>query len=403
MVANPSIIEDTLMLLRDKHALFMSEFPELKQINDNLLTKLTTIMLEAQQMTRLTDSKKDEIFVIGEQFMARCFSFYLTTENLGSKVFFPEMLDFFTDGQFDNAVVELSQSYNKLISTIHQNTGIIIIPGFYGISHTGLITTFGRSGSDYTATVLANILDAEKVIIWKDVNGFMSADPKIVSSAVSIAHLEYEEAAELAHFGAKVLHPKAVIPVALKKIPIEIRNIYTQKYTIISTDHSKKPTMIKSISYMQDISLVKVHIAVGARQSGIIHIITEYLSGEKINILSLTTSNTILAFLIQNKDTERVSSTLKSLNNTIKLIDNVECFDGLALICIVGKGLDNISTLSRVLTVLDAMRITIHTISAGASSITYQFAIKEEDLGMCINSIHKELFTTAKYHNLTII
>ena len=136
----------------------------------------------------------------------------------------PEDIGLATDGAFRNASVDFPSSEAAVADTLSEDR-IYIVPGFYGISADGRINLLGRGGSDYSAAAIARCIEAEALDVWKDVNGYMSADPGLIPSARRIAALSYDEAAELSYFGAKILHPRTVEPLIEKNIPVRIFNI----------------------------------------------------------------------------------------------------------------------------------------------------------------------------------
>ena len=222
-----TIIHDTITEVDQLQNQFTEEFNSLVPIHKELSVQLESLLINAVKNNSLTEEDRDKCLIIGERFMSKAMVEFLASHSLEANCLMPEDIELLTDGKFFKAEVDFSHNFSKFKSIISEavsNTRIVVIPGFYGISNQGKITTLGRSGTDYSATAIANILNADKIIIWKDVNGFMTSDPRLVNSQ-TIDNLGYSEAAELAHFGAKVLHPRAVLPAQIKQIPIEIRNV----------------------------------------------------------------------------------------------------------------------------------------------------------------------------------
>jgi len=160
----------------------------------------------------------------GERLSAAIMTSLLQDRGVGCEEVTPEDMQLITDGEFGNAEVDFSAS-NETVKNRLLGEKTAIVPGFYGVSKEGKVTLFGRGGSDYTAASIASCIGAESLDIWKDVDGFRTADPKLVTDTHGIHQLTYTEAAELAYFGAKILHPRTVEPLMAQRIPIRIFNI----------------------------------------------------------------------------------------------------------------------------------------------------------------------------------
>ena len=203
------------------------------------------------------------------------------------------------------------------------------------------MTTFGRGGSDYSAAVVAVAMGAEILEVWKDVAGFMSADPKFVPEAQLIPLLSYEEVAELAYFGAKILHPRTVEPIRRNKLNIAVKNTLNPDATgsLISSQSPKLPGVVKSVAHDTDIGVIKIHgSGVGARP-GILARITGQMTDSGLNIRSVVTSQTCISLILAGKDLEPGYQALKSLRP--KPYRRLEKIKNLALVSIVGEACSN--------------------------------------------------------------
>jgi bifunctional aspartokinase / homoserine dehydrogenase 1 len=216
---------------------------------------------------------------------------------------------------------------------------IVFVPGFFGVSESGDITTFGRGGSDYSAAVVAAALGAEILEVWKDVPGYMSADPHFVPSARLIPLLSYDEAAELSYFGAKILHPRTVEPLR-KDETQHCRQKHHEpgcpREPHLIPDSPDSRGLIKSVAHDTDIGILKVHASgVGARP-GILALVSGALTETGINIKSVVTSQTCISFLLGQKDLDKGYQALQGMNprpyrRLVKVRD-------VALVGIVGEG-----------------------------------------------------------------
>jgi aspartate kinase len=193
----------------------------------------------------------------GERLSCRIFAAALREEGIKAKSYeshhFVRTNNRFGDADVDNAItIELVK---KLLGPV--NGTVPVITGFIGATVDNEITTLGRSGSDYTAGLMGEALGADVVEIWTDVNGVLTADPNVASTAVTIPQLQYAEIAEMAHFGTKVLHPRTVLPLEELNIPILIKNSFEpdNEGTLITHEYSRTNGMLKSVSMKKDILL----------------------------------------------------------------------------------------------------------------------------------------------------
>lgn len=387
-----SIIEKSLDDLDERHGQFIKLFPHLEPIHKKLRVILEDSLNKAFVEQNLSPELRDICLVTGEKFMIHTMVAFLNKAGLQAMTLTPEEIGLISDGHFFKAQIDFSTDFTFLrekIAEAVKNDQIIVIPGFYGIFNSK-ITTFGPSGTDYSATALGNILNAEKILIWKDVDGFMTCDPRLVN-ARTIDNLGYSEAAELAHFGAKVLHPRAVLPAQIKEIPIEIRNINNEIKSVIVPDHLTNSDAVKSLSFMKDVGLLKVYISSGGHQYNVLNTIYATFSENKINIFAIATSSTAMTFLLNQSDLEFISSLLPKQH---PFIEKIEIILDICLICVVGKGLGSTpNTASEIFNVVGNSGINIEMITAGASPVALQFTVKQNKLDECLSHLHNHFFS----------
>jgi aspartate kinase len=301
-----------------------------------------------------------------------------------------------TDGTFGAAVADLDATRWSIVPKVQEmfyKKEMPIITGFFGVGPDGSVTVFGRNGSDYSAAAIANALDAKVLEIWKDVDGFMTVDPKIVPSAVPIKTLSYEEAAELAYFGAKVLHPMTVEPAKAKNIVIKVKNVFNPaaEGTTIQQKGDETNGCIKSISCMKNLAIVKVFGEDAGYRTGVMSVISQRLSDAEVNIYSAVTSQTCIAMLVDKKDLTMAKKVLDEIKEGF--ISKIETHEDLALLCIVGEGLGfSKGIASRVFNAVAREGASIGLISAGASLVAYHFTVDKKDLERVTRAVHQEFF-----------
>ncbi|MCE7735391.1 MAG: aspartate kinase [Candidatus Heimdallarchaeota archaeon] len=362
---------------------------------DEELRRLERLLYGITYTEEITPRTHDLILSFGERFVVHVVNNYFTERNMKSIIVDPTDL-IRTNGIFKTSTILLEETEmicEEYIQNTQLDKTILIVPGYFGASQNKKINLLGRSGTDYTATALAYGFNAESIVIWKDVLGFMTADPNIIDDAVTLEELSYEEAAELSHFGAQILHSRSVIPAKLKKIPIFIRHLYENdvQTKIWNRESLRNEDIVKSVSYLQDLAMLRIYTTLGSNVDGVFNKISEKLVESNTNIISVATSQTCISVLI---DKARISSSMNNLESLKPhIIDEIECDRDIALIGIVGIGLgDTPGIASRVFNSIAKIKVNVEMISSGASKAAYHFTVKQIDLKKALNIIHQEFF-----------
>ena len=295
-----------------------------------------------------------------------------------------------------------SELTNKLVlDTFADLPRISLVPGFIAQDRdSGDITNLGRGGSDYTASILAASLNAEVLEIWTDVDGFMTADPRVIKSAYTINELSYAEAMELCNFGAKVVYPPTIYPVCVKNIPIKVKNTFNPdgKGTIIKSHVENNQKPIKGLSSIKGTTVITV---TGLSMVGVV--------GVNRRIFSSLANNGISVFLVSQAASENNTSigvkdedadnAVRVLNDEFRLeIEDGRMFpmhaeSGLATVAIVGENMRRTPGISgKLFEVLGRSGISIIAIAQGASEMNISFVVKGTDLRKALNVLHDSLF-----------
>ncbi len=370
-----------------------------KDLNKAIL-KLERLYYGLNFTREITPRMQDMISCFGERLSAQLLTTVLRNRNVRTACRMPHKIGLITDGKFGDATANLKkteQNFQTHLKPLLEQNMILFIPGFFGVSADGDITTFGRGGSDYSAAVVATAVKAQCLEIWKDTQGFMSADPRCVPEAQLIPELSYEEAAELAYFGAKILHPRSVEPVRAKKLDIVIKNTLDPdaQGSRITAVSPQSEHIIKSVSYDADIGILKVYgSGVGARP-GILVEVAGQLTQKGINIKSVVTSQTCISLLLTKQDLEPGRAALKKLKS--KPFRKIEVNDDIALISIVGDGLIRKKGIaSRCFAAVAACHVNVEMISFGPSPAALYFIAKQKDLSRAVVAIHSTFFSTPR-------
>ncbi len=317
--------------------------------------------------------------------------------------------------QFNKHIVDFEET-NKLIkATFESLPQVALVPGFISSSRENdEVTNLGRGGSDYTAAILAAVLNASILEIWTDVDGFMTADPRVIDSAYVIDHLSFTEAMELCHFGAKVIYPPTIYPVLRKNIPIRIRNTFNPDApgTYISKEaHTgRQKGMIKGISSINDTCLITVQ---GLGMVGVIGVNRRIFkalaqNGISVFMVSQASSENNTTFAVKNEDADlavRVLDEEFALERSQGEMNPTIAEKGLATVAIVGENMRHTPGVAgKLFRTLGSAGISVIACAQGASETNISFVIKLESLRKALNSIHDSFFLSEyKVLNLFLV
>ena len=395
--------------LKTRHLLvarhLMPRRPDLKDYTRELeksLGQLERLYYGLNFTRAITPRLTDVISSYGERLAAQLLAGAVRSRGVSATYRLPHKIGLITDGKYGDATADLTKTarnFKQHLPPLLGKRKILFLPGFFGTSESGDITTFGRGGSDYAAAVVAVALNAERLDIWKDTEGFMSADPRLVPEARLIPVLSYEEAAELAYFGAKILHPRTVEPARRRKMKIAIRNTLAPDApgTLITSRSPRPHSVIKSVAYDTDIGILKVHASgVGARP-GILGEVATCIASNGINIKSVVTSQTCISLLLARQDMAPARHALMGIRpRPFRKIDRLE---DMALIGIVGDGIQHREGIAaRCFTAVARCRVNVEMISFGPSRAALYFLVKHKDLASGVNAIHSTFFSSPRCH-----
>jgi aspartate kinase len=397
----PSIMSE----LKNKHMLvarhvipfgkFIQKYA--RDLNDHL-GKLERLYFGLNFTKEITPKMTDVISSFGERLSADLLATALRARGLKATYRMPHKIGLITDGKFGDATANLqktSQNLRQHLLPLLKEGMIVFVPGFYGVSETGDITTFGRGGSDYSAAVVAAALNAEVLEVWKDVPGYMSADPKFVPMAQLIPLLSYDEAAELSYFGAKILHPRTVEPLRKLGLAIAVKNTMNPDApgSLITSRCPQSKNVIKSVAHDTDIAILKVHASgVGARP-GVLARVSSKITESGLNIKSVVTSQTCISFLLALEDLDKAYQAVKLLSP--RPYRHLERTQNVALVGIVGKGLLRRKGIAaKCFTAVADRNVNVEMISFGPSEVAVYFLVHNKDLQKAVEAIHTSFFST---------
>ena len=262
-----------------------------------------------------------------------------------------------------------------------------VLGGFIGSTITGETTTLGRGGSDYTAALIGAALEATEIQIWTDVPGVLTADPRLVSHARTVPHLSFEEAAELAYFGAKVLHPKTLHPAIERDIPVRICNSRAQEggSTLVVGESRKSAQPVKAIAHKTGVTTVQVTSTRMLGAYGFLRALFEVFAEHKTAVDVVTTSEVSVSLSLDD------TTSLAEIVAQLEKLGTVTIEDKCAILCVVGEGLRTTPGIAaRIFSTISDINVSL--ISQGASRINVTFAVEEDRVREVVARLHKEFF-----------
>lgn len=340
----------------------------------------------------LTPAERDCLVAHGERW-----SSHLVAAALGRRGLPAEWVDarsmIITDDQFTQARPlrqEIDTRARTVLLPILREGRIPVTQGFVGATAQGQVTTLGRGGSDYTASLLGAALDVDRVEIWTDVDGIMTADPRLVPDARVLPVASHVEAAELATFGAKVLHPATQAPLVEKRIPCIVLNSFAPERpgTTILSGVRPAPlgdSPVRSISWKKGVTVVNVRAARMLGAVGFLRQLFEIVERHDASVDVIATSAINVSFTLEQQDD------LATLAADLRTLGEVTVYEGRAIVAVVGVGLRGTRGLSGRL--FGAMKpVNVEMISQGASEINVTLVVKEEDGPEAVRLLHAEFF-----------
>jgi aspartate kinase len=374
---------------RDTAAALVADSGALVDRIDLKFDSLDEILRGLSAILELTPRVSDLIVSFGELFSSHIVA--AAFRELGINSFHVDARQIIiTDSQFQKAIPQDAlieeRAPKKLLPLIAENQ-VPVMGGFIASNQAGITTTLGRGGSDFTAALIGGALRAEAIEIWTDVDGIMTADPRVCPDALRVKIISFEEAAELAYFGAKVLHPATILPAVKKNIPVLVlnsRNAACEGTRIISLPpHCKSP--FKSIAVKKKLSIIDVVASRMLMTHGYLKDIFDIFDKHQCPVDMVSTSEVSVSLTVDSNDK------LPAIAADLSQLADVKYEGRKALVCMVGDDIRGKSGISA--QVFSAIRhINVRMISQGASEINMSFMIDEDDADEAVRSLHAAFF-----------
>jgi bifunctional aspartokinase / homoserine dehydrogenase 1 len=365
-------------------------------IAEELLDELEQILTGITLVGELTPKTLDRIAGIGERI-----SSHLVAQFIPGAVRKDTAELIQTDSNFGKARVDFVITNQKIRQEFADFSGIAVMPGFIAKNAKGEFTTLGRGGSDYTAAIVAAALEVDSLEIWTDVNGFMTADPRVISKAYTIPELTYSEAMELSHFGAKVIYPPTILPVYQKGIPIRIKNTFNPENEgtlILSSAQTPRERPIKGISSISGISLVTIQGIGMVGVTGISMRLFTALASVSVNVIliSQASSENSISVAIDEHAVELAETAIRAeFEKEIETgqVSKIDIERELSVVAIVGENMKHTTGIAgKLFSTIGKNGINIIAIAQGASELNISWVVKTPELRKNLNVVHESFF-----------
>ena len=396
-------VKDFVAQIRDKHERAASEAiaderileevkGEIKQRTSDMEKALIGISL----LGELTARSCDYIVSFGERLAAPILAGTLRSMGIDAIHLSGGEAGIITDEGYGNAQLingADDEIRARILPLLTQNR-IPVVCGYIGETRKGIITTLGRGGSDYTATLIGAAIDADEIWLWKETEGIMSADPKIIHNARKIPYISYIEAMELSYFGASILHPRAVEPVMEKDIPIRVKNLLKpdDEGTLIGKEPEHTEKAAKAITIIENTSIINIAGSGMRSISEVAARIFTALAAENVDIIMVSqgSSERTISIVIDGAQLQKAINAIKKINTMGSIIRDFTSNSNVSAVGVVGAGMAGTPGVAgKVFSALGKEGISVRMISQGSSEYNISFVVKREDAYRAARAIHE--------------
>lgn len=361
---------------------------ELEEFIYDKFDKLRQLIKAIGYLGEITPKSQDMVLSYGEILSSKIVEAYFHSSGLKS-IYVDSRDLIITDSEYTQAEVQIDLTKTKVKDVINHafvDSHIVVCGGFIASNEQGFTTTLGRGGSDYTASLIASMLNADRLEIWTDVDGILTSDPRLVENAKRILTLSYDEAAELAYFGAKVLHPKTIYPAVFADIPVYVLNSFKPEESgSLILGNIENTKIIKSIAFRKGITVINIQSNRMLGAYGFLSKVFKVFQDNETSVDIVTTSEVSISLTIDDdsklqgiiKDLERFSKATVSKNK--------------AIIASIGEGIrDTTGIAARFFNALSG--INVKMVSIGASEVNLSIVVDESEVEEAIKLLHDEFF-----------
>lgn len=364
-----------------------------------ILEELEKVLTGIVYVGELTPRSRDYILSFGERLSAPMVYGALKNIGLNSCFLTGAEAGIVTDDNFGeaNPLMKVTQlQVKERLEPLLQKGMVPVVTGFIAATQDGVTTTLGRGGSDYTATIMGAALEADEIWIWTDVDGLMTSDPKIVPNAKTLPELSFKEALEMAVFGAKAMHPRALEPIIDRDTIVRIKNIFNPggpETILVREVKPKTGTTVKAVTLLRDVALINISGVGMVEAPGVAAKVFEVLGKNRINVLMISqgASEANISIIVRRSALEKAVNALELALLGGGLIREINAEEDVCVISVVGAGMRNTPGIaSRIFTAVARRGINVRMIAQGSSELNISFVVKETDGPAAVQAIHEE-------------
>jgi aspartate kinase len=362
---------------------------------EELLENLSGILSAVHHLRELTHRSRDYIITFGERLNAPVVSAAFREHGIPSTVLDGCEAGILTTAQHGEAMA-LPESEALIRERVGSMLGksVPVIMGFMGCTHKGVVTTLGRSGSDYSAAVIGAGIDADEIWIWTDVDGIMTSDPRLIPGARVLPSVSYLEVMELSYFGAKVMHPRSIEPAMKKGILVRVKNTFNPSHpgTRIIRDEHRTNRVVKAITYIEKVAAINICGAQMIGRPGVARAIFTALGEKEVNVMMISqgSSEANISLIIDESQSEAASEALSRLVSQ-GVVREVTANRDVCAVAVVGAGMAGArGTGGRIFTALGNAGVNVMMISQGSSEVNISFVVRQEDGPKAVRILHDE-------------
>ncbi|PKL65860.1 MAG: aspartate kinase, monofunctional class [Methanomicrobiales archaeon HGW-Methanomicrobiales-3] len=362
---------------------------------DEKLINLQNILLAIYNLRELTPRSKDHIVSYGERLLAPILGAALRQRGLASSVLDGCEAGILTTPQHgeSTALPESDERIQKKIGVLLKKE-IPVIMGFMGCTREGVLTTLGRSGSDYSASIIGAGIDADEIWIWTDVDGIMTCDPRIINDARVMPSLSYLEVMELSYFGAKVMHPRSIEPAMRKNILVRVKNTFNPSHpgTMIIRNGQRHNRVVKALTYIDKVAAININGAQMIGRPGVAKAIFTILADHEVNVMMISqgSSEANISLIV---DEPHLTPAVTALSTLMKqgIVREVSHNHDVCAVAVVGAGMAGApGTGGRIFTALGKAGVNVMMISQGSSEANISFVVSQDDGPRACRVLHDE-------------
>ena len=375
------------------------------QIRKKLLQTLNEYFVELVALIdgmvllgEVTPRSMDYLFSFGERLSIKLISAAINDLGKKSISLTGKEVGIVTDSNFGESKPLMDTTrlrISKTLDSLFSEKIIPVIGGFAGADQHGHVTTFGRGGSDYSATIIGSCIKADEIWLMSDVDGLMTADPKIVKNAKLLKEVSYIEAIEMAMFGAKQIHPRTFEPLLSKKIPMKIRssfNVKNEGTLVTSSPSPSSKNTVKCVSNISNNGLIDIRGGSMVGTPGTAATIFTTLANASINVMMISQnpSESSITIVVKNTDLDKAVSTLE-MELLGKIIKKLEVTTNMAIIALIGSGMrGTVGVASKVFGAMAKNKVNVSMITQGSSELNLAFVVKNSDANTAVQALHNE-------------